>query len=304
MSLHARSAVRAALARLLPDRRLTSPLDLNLAASQLGARDVLYGARTDGLTLWDERGATIHLALARSDGRRRATLAHECGHLVLDPLTYSDPFLNAPNEVQRRYVGPLAASLGNEITIALRNLDRELGHERLCDVIGNELTLPDELVGSAGEAWDGSISELREMSSKLRVSLSALTIALNGIGYRRTLLSFRRTASADWLAVRVAGAPSALRGRVTCPTFQSSGVLAGTWQGQATIEIVTGHVTVRTLASVYLTSERALVICETSKLDRQLGRPVSTNLTEGMSSTTGGSTRSCASPSHVVFEGG
>lgn len=266
-----RSAVRSALERMLPNRQLSSVLDLNGAAREFGAHDVLYGARTDGLTLWDERGATVHLALARSDGRRRATLAHECGHLLMDPIVRSVPFLNAPSSIQARYFEVLEDTLGGPAVRALRKFDLDLGHERLCDLFGNELILPEELVRSAGENWDGSIAQLREMSSQLRVSLSALIIALNRIGFRRTFFAFRRTALSDWLAVRVVAAPYSLQGRVTCPTFQSAGLThIRSWQGEVVIEMVTRSGTLRTPASVRLTSENALVICETARLDRQL----------------------------------
>lgn len=271
VNLLARSAVRAAFERLLPWRSLTSPVELTTAAKDLGARDVLYGARTDGLTLWDERGATIHLALARSVGRRRATLAHECGHLMMDPLIRTSPFRNAPKDVQSRFSESLSQILGEPTIRALRNIDAAFGHERFCDFIGNELILPEELVRSVGEDWDGSISQLRQMSSRLRVSLTALTIALNQIGFRRTLIVFRRTSDGSWLAIRSAGAPFGLHSRVTCPSFQASGLKeGGSWQGEATIELRTPNATLLTPASVRLTVESALVICETARLDKQL----------------------------------
>lgn len=260
--------VRQALRAVVPLELPRYPVNLNAVAKALGARDILYSSRSDGFTLWDHRGATIHLAICKSDGRRRSTLAHECGHLFIDPIANTTSFQNAPERVRESFTSRVNEHLGG-IGSRLQKLVNAMGVEPICDLVGRELMLPDERITHLASCWNGSITNLQALASDERVSLAMLTIAFNGNGAGRTLLSFRRTPRGEWLAIRAVGFPRGLSGRLTCPTLEELAV-GGEWSERTRRIKLDGAARLEMDASVRVSGGSALVLVPRRDLGRCL----------------------------------
>lgn len=213
-------------------RRLTGslgaqlPRDVNQLARTLGACDVLYRTTIrHGYTEWTSRGPAIQIALSNTDGRRRSTLAHECGHLVLDPFFGPPSFRNALDDSRRRQ-RLLATQVLGDLSGALDEARDGCDLEVLCDRLAVELLLPAEFAPRLVGAVD-SLADLRRVATALRVSLAMLVIRLNEFGGRHALLHLERTAGGSWLVSTAIGVPEAWRGRVVSRDFDARALRGG-----------------------------------------------------------------------------
>jgi Zn-dependent peptidase ImmA (M78 family) len=172
---------------LLPHRHEKPAVELNGLAKTLGAVDILYKAqRFHGYTDWTARGPIIHLSQARSDGRRRFTLAHECGHLIFDPARSA-----TPDRVPK---------LVRDVQGKANDLRRQYDVERLCDLFATELLLPhDEM--SAISRNCRSLEDLLRVADGYRVSLAMATFRLNAYNSDLAVLRLRRGARGNWVLV-------------------------------------------------------------------------------------------------------
>ena len=195
------------------------PLPLNAVAKGLGAVDIRYLAReVHGLTDFVDSGAVVYLAMSRSDGRRRFTLAHECGHLLLGEAGANarvDPYVT---------------------------LDLLLDIENTCDRIASELVLPRVWL----ELHRGAVTdllELRRLARRMRVSPAALVVGLRRVGMNCALVRFQRAPDGGWVTVHKVGLPRSLSGRVD-PSRATSRRMAETAQWDesrlAELELVDG----------------------------------------------------------------
>lgn len=167
------------------------PLDLNAVAKGLGVGDIRYLARdVHGFTDWSTKRPTVYLATSRSDGRRRFTLGHECGHLML-----GDDGANAAHN-------PLVTS----------DLIEDI--ELTCDAVAAELLLPFAWLDEFGE-YIRDLEAASFAADHLRVSLATLVVRMGHWGARPSLFRLQATLSGDWVIVHRVGAPAALRGRIS-----------------------------------------------------------------------------------------
>lgn len=164
------------------------PLQLNAVAKGLGAVDVRYLAReVHGLTDFTRGGIVVYLAMSRSDGRRRFTLAHECGHLLLGQ--------DGAN-----------ASIDPYVTL---NLLADI--ERSCDQIASELVLPRSWLEERGTALT-DLPGLKRAARTMRVSPAALVVGLRRVGQKAALVRLQRAPDGRWVPVHRVGLPRGLAG--------------------------------------------------------------------------------------------
>lgn len=193
------------------------PMNLNAVAKCLGATDIRYLAReVHGLTDFSATGAVVYLSMSRSDGRRRFTLAHECGHLLLGhdgDNVLSDPYVTL--------------DLLNDI-------------ERTCDQIAAELVLPRLWLESVVEAVT-DLDILRRLAQQMRVSPAALVVGLRRVGQHAALVRFQRSTAGAWVPVHRIGLPKSFAGRftVTEPTSQLFAMAAGAGRDARDVELLT-----------------------------------------------------------------
>lgn len=189
----------------------TGPLDLNSLARRFGAQDVLYrAALMSGFTDWSGEEPIVQVGLSRSDGRRRATLAHECGHLLLDPILHTPPFQNAPENRTEAHRRRIKGLLGADIK-AIRRALLAVDIETLCDLVAIELMLP----ASALEHLRAQVKDLPSLiatASNWRVSLSMLTNRLSDAGEDFALLRMVSTRNNSWVCASAAGLRERRRG--------------------------------------------------------------------------------------------
>lgn len=168
------------------------PLDLNAVAKRLGVADIRYLARdVHGFTDWSSARPIVYLATSRSDGRRRFTLGHECGHIMLG------------HEGANAAYNPLVtADLVGDIELA-------------CDAVAAELLIPFTWL----DQFEGYIRDLesaRFAAHRLRVSLATLVVRMGHWGQRRMLF-------------RLQGGDE--RGLGGCPPSRRAGLVAGRGTG-------------------------------------------------------------------------
>jgi Zn-dependent peptidase ImmA (M78 family) len=211
------------------------PRDLNRMAKALGVTDILYRTRIrHGYTEWTARGPAIQIALSNTDGRRRSTLAHECGHLILDPLFAPPSFLNAPSsnqELQRQ----LAHTVLGQLATTIRDDIADLDLEHLCDRLAVEVLLPVGIGPSLARQVD-SLSGLKRVANDLRVSLAMLVIRVNEFGGHYSLLQMERALSGDWIVSSAIGVPQNWRGRVISRDLDQMCTNAHNQRQQLTLE--------------------------------------------------------------------
>lgn len=195
-----RSAIARTCDRLAPLRRSEVALDLVTIAKRLGARDVRYEAtRAHGYSDWTSRGAVVRIAMSKTDGRRRATLAHECAHLLLNPIFAPDNHTTLLPEFAQ-----MARSIVGRDIEGLRGAVEQDGIERVCDAIAFELLLPQSRIEEVKSEVSG-IDDLRRVASKYRISLSLLANQLNSHGDRLILLRMTKGFDGTWIVVDAAG---------------------------------------------------------------------------------------------------
>lgn len=192
--------------------------DLNALARSLGAIDVRYRSQLlHGYTEWSARGAIVQVALSRTDGRRRSTLAHECSHLVLDPLVAARAFAEFTPELANRHRESMLRLLGSDASVA-RKLASRYGVERLCDMLAVELLLPASTMERVGPSIEG-LAQVAEASQRYRVSLAMLVVRMNEFDRPMALVRLARSSGGSWLGVSLTGIPTDARrriGRVVC----------------------------------------------------------------------------------------
>jgi hypothetical protein len=216
------SLLDTALCRTVP----TAPLDLNAAAKRLGAVDVLYRvALMTGFTDWSGRRPVIQVGFGRSDGRRRATLAHECGHLLLDPILQPPSYAETPEASRTEHHERISHLLGAPLDSVLNRIGR-VDIEALCDLVSIELMIPHRIIPEL-QAKIVDLDSLRESSSALRVSLSMLTNRVSGPETDLSLLRMVPTAGGRWISASVAGLPWRMRGRITWEDVSSLDLSSG-----------------------------------------------------------------------------
>lgn len=166
------------------------PIDLVRVAQRLGVDEITEAQLVeDGRLEHTPYHVRILLQQDASYPRKRFTLAHELGHVV---LTDPDSFV-----VARRY-RPRA--------------DQE---ERFCDAFAAALLLPRAWVEQRWATAQRSLRVVRAMSDTAHVSLAASAIRLNEIlGWDRTLLRWRRSDDGRWRLVATTGLPYRLQGAV------------------------------------------------------------------------------------------
>ena len=184
--------------RIAPARMDYDALDLNAIATSLGAVKVVYRfARVHGFTEWTRWGPVIVTSMARTDGRRRSTLAHECAHLLFDPII-TPAGLNRWGQdnvdaFRRRSECILDDDLRSTVSAAVSE-----GIESLCDRLSFEMLFPrrraSRFVGSAL-----GLDEVREISDSSRVSLAVSVTALNRFDANLSLLRLARTTDGTWI---------------------------------------------------------------------------------------------------------
>ncbi|MCA0181358.1 MAG: ImmA/IrrE family metallo-endopeptidase [Actinobacteria bacterium] len=262
--------ISAVVDAALSTRRDALPIELNSTARALGARDVLYRAQTQGYTRWSDDGPRILLALTRSDGRRRATLAHECGHLLVDPLVQAESFLQMSPANQQSWNRKVTSLLGYDLSDQLTTAARIHGVERVCDLFSHELLLPFRCARGVRDAWTGELNELRELANQYRVSLSMLAIRLNSVQPGYTLLTLKATPQGRWIAVRTISAPRWLRSRVQC-TFDDAHNWPFDGERRISVLLETAHGSLRVEASVICAGLTRIVLLRRPDLEANSG---------------------------------
>lgn len=192
-----------------------TPADLRLIAQRFGAGKITYGASSsNGFTDWSTSSPTIQIAIDRSEGRRRAILAHECGHLLFDPIMEPASFLIASDDDRSRQQERVAKLLSVPIHTIARTL-ASVDIEVICDVVAVELMIPDKIVADLRtEVTD--LQSLRRAGDRCRVSLAMLTNRLADAGGQFSLLRMVQTTKGAWICASWAGLPPSLRGRISC----------------------------------------------------------------------------------------
>lgn len=202
---------------IAPERAQGLPTDVVTLARKLGAYDVVYRARSaHGFTEWTPKGPRVVLNWAESEGRRRTILAHECGHLLLDPLFKPEALDLMPNDIKASLVTATSAlAMTSDDLLSLLG-DTPL--ETLCDRLAYELVLPDAVASEAASRVQ-TIDEIGQFCNDWRVSMTVAILALNRHRGSKSapklgVLQARRTAGDYWMAASSCGMPTTWRGRV------------------------------------------------------------------------------------------
>jgi len=111
------------------------------------------------MIVWVDRGEA-----RRSSGRRRFTIAHEIGHLLLHVPARREAFYDRPTDVEEVEEGPPASRLS-----ALRRRERE------ANVFARELLMPESLVNEQAHATGFNLPAL---AKRFEVSVPAMRLRL------------------------------------------------------------------------------------------------------------------------------
>jgi hypothetical protein len=170
-------------------KKLEPPIAVFEIASRIGAKTVDNESLVeDGRVEDGHRTTRILLKTDTSDERRRFTLAHELGHLVLG--------------------NPEVLDLARE-TLGVESLDVE----RMCNYFAAELLMPRRWLRDQYQDRQERLAVIDELAGRAEVSLSAAANRLrSALGWRSTLLYFQRRR--DWEPV-VISAGAIMRKRVT-----------------------------------------------------------------------------------------
>ena len=200
-----------------PERGRGVPTDVVSLARRLGAYDVVYRARSaHGFTEWTPKGPRVVLNWAESEGRRRTVLAHECGHLLFDPIFKPD-VLAAMSDTAGQSITTAASALGTTPN-DVRKLLADTPLEAVCDSFAYELVLPDAVASQAASRVQ-TIDDIGQFCDDWRISMTVAVLALNRHRGSRSaprlgILQTRRTAGDYWMAGSTCGLPTQWRGRV------------------------------------------------------------------------------------------
>lgn len=113
----------------------------------------------DGMVIWIDRGEA-----RRSPGRRRFTIAHEVGHLLLHVPVVHEAFCDGPADIQEIEEDQPAAELPE-----LRQRERE------ANVFARELLMPESLVNEQARATGFNLPALAD---RFEVSVPAMRLRL------------------------------------------------------------------------------------------------------------------------------
>ena len=192
MSARLAEYATARLRSRIPAAR-TVPVDLVKVAAVLGVSGIVLADDMVEDGRLEQRGGTAQIFVSSRAGveRRRYTIAHELGHLLL-----ADP---------------------ERDTIARRmRCDDDI--ERFCDAFAAALLLPRDLV----LPYRGQVEQLgiiRELAARTRTSLAAVTVRLSEVaGWNASLLHWRRNEN-GWIYRWGAALPSDVHRRLrSAPT--------------------------------------------------------------------------------------
>jgi IrrE N-terminal-like domain len=166
------------------------PIDLGAVAGALGVDRIETAQMTEEGRLEQRAGqVSIFLRAGASAPRRRFTLAHELGHLVL-----ADPHRDFT--AHRMWSRP----------------DRE---ERFCDEFAASLLMPRDWIVAEFAGRPQNLATVRDLATATGASMSASVVRLRELlNWRRSLLYWRQT-DGRWALLYCAGVPRSLHNRVT-----------------------------------------------------------------------------------------
>ena len=192
------------------------PVDLSKIAASLGVIEILDTELIeDGRTIWVDGKPRIELRADRPATRKRFTLAHEIGHILLE----------RDQSVVRRTQG----------------LDRN-GVETLCDWTAASILMPRAWVQRYAERDHYNLSLLRLVAHRADVSLSAAAVRLAEVGGRTCILLRFQRAPKRWVVVGHAAVPTEYRGTIKIPR-ETSLLIDGLWNRRDTwldVELTVG----------------------------------------------------------------
>lgn len=184
--------------QIAPQRMDNQALDLNALATSLGALKVVYRfTRVHGLTEWTRWGPVIVTSMARTDGRRRSTLAHECAHLLFDPVISPAGLARWGQENVQMFRTRSELLLGDDLQSAAL-LAISGGVESLCDRVAFELLFPLRRARLYANRSIG-LDELCDLTNSIRVSLAVSVMALNRFDANLSLLRLAKTTDGAWM---------------------------------------------------------------------------------------------------------
>jgi hypothetical protein len=166
------------------------PVDLAAVADALGVSRIEITPMTEEGRL-EQRGGQVSIWLRAGAPiqRRRFTLAHELGHLVL-----ADP--DRDFTAHRMWSSP----------------DRE---ERFCDAFAASLLLPRAWIVGEFNGRPENLATVRELANATGASMSASLVRLREILHWRRSLLYWREADGQWALLYCAGVPHNIHNRVT-----------------------------------------------------------------------------------------
>jgi hypothetical protein len=183
------------LARSVAELAGPVPVDLHSLATSLGVTEIVPASMTeDGRTTWDEGRPRIELRADRPQTRRRFTLAHEIGHILL---------------AQDQSVARRTHGLANDDV------------ERLCERIAASILMPRDWVYRFTERERYNLSVLRLMAHKADVSLAAAAVRLAEVSGGTCVLLRWKRAPTRWVIVGQAAVPLQYSGRLEATTRTS-----------------------------------------------------------------------------------
>ena len=165
------------------------PIDVEALADALGVDEVVSADLVEDGRLERTDGTTrIVVRRGVSTQRRRFTIAHELGHLIL----------NSPSSD----------------VVATRHVIGEDREERFCEDFAAALLLPTGWIRPLAINRPRSLHTLRVIAGRSNTSLAAACVRLNEVaGWRRTLLHWSRV-NERWAFDWAAGLPAGFDGRV------------------------------------------------------------------------------------------
>lgn len=150
-------------------RKLEPPVKVFEIASRIGARTIDEESLVeDGRVEDSHRSTLILLRTDKNDERRRFTLAHELGHLVL--------------------ADPSVLNLARQ-TLGVETFDIE----RMCNYFAAELLMPGRWLRDQFQDRPERLAVIDDLAQRAEVSVSAAANRLRSVlGWRSTLLYFQR----------------------------------------------------------------------------------------------------------------
>jgi hypothetical protein len=166
------------------------PVDVVELAKALGVDSItLADLVEDGRVCHDPTGTHIYVSKHINRARRRFTLAHELGHILL-----AEP---------------------GEPLMAERSLPVRSNEERLCDEIAAAILMPRSWLQSSFAEQSRSLASARLLADTAITSLAASVVRLNQVlDWRRAFIRWRWRDGA-WRLAAAAGVPPRLHGAIT-----------------------------------------------------------------------------------------